>query len=67
LLPEIKEALLEHPWTQVLSFNKFPKVNYFLVDQTRNIIDDTGSLNEPADVTPAALARFALEVIKEDK
>ncbi len=67
LLPEIKEALLEYPWTQVLSFNKFPKVNYFLVDQTRNIIDDTGSLNEPSDVTPAALARFALEVIKEDK
>lgn len=67
LLPEIKEALLEYPWTQVLTFNKFPKVNYFLVDQTRNIIDDTGSLNEPSDVTPAALARFALEVIKEDR
>lgn len=67
LLPEIKTALLEYPWTQVLSFNRFPKVNFMLVDHCRNIDDKTGTLNEPADVTPAALARFTLEVIKDDR
>ena len=67
LLPEIKESLIEYPWTQVLSFNRFPKVSFLLVEHCRNIDDKTGMLLEPADVTPAALARFTLEVIKEDK
>lgn len=67
LLPEIKEALLEYPWTQVLPFNRFPRVNFMLVENCRNIVDDTHALTEPSDVTPAALARFALEVVKEKR
>lgn len=67
LLPEIKQAILEYPWTQVLPFNHFPRVSYLLVENCRNIIDETESLTEPADVTPAALARFALEIIRDDK
>jgi len=67
LLPEIKQALLEYPWIQVLPFNRFPKINFLLVENCRNIVDETGVLTEASDVTPAALARFALEVIKEKK
>jgi len=61
-LPEIREALLEHPWLQVLPFLKFPKVEFIYPKQLDEVVDETRSILDPADVTPLALARMMLEV-----
>ena len=61
-LPEIKAALLEHPWLQVLPFYKAPKVDFIYPKQLDDVIDETRSILDPADVTPLALARMMLEV-----
>jgi cell division protein FtsA len=61
-LPEIREALMEHPWLQVLPFYKFPKVEFIYPKQLEDINDETRSILDPADVTPLALAKMMLEV-----
>jgi cell division protein FtsA len=61
-LPEIRAALLEHPWLQVLPFYKFPKVEFIYPKQLEDIDDQTRAILDPADVTPLALARMMLEV-----
>jgi len=60
-LPEIKEALLEHPWLQVLSFTKFPRVDFLFPKQLEDINDETRAINDPADITPLSVARMILE------
>ncbi len=60
-LPEIKQALQEHPWLQVLPFAKFPKVEFLYPKLLSEIEDNTDSINDPADITPLALARMYLE------
>lgn len=60
-LPEIKQALLEHPWLQVLPFDKFPKIEFLYPKNLAEIEDLTGSISDPADITPLALARMYLE------
>lgn len=60
-LPEIKQALLEHPWLQVLPFAKFPKIEFLYPKNLAEIEDLTGSISDPADITPLALARMYLE------
>lgn len=60
-LPEIKQALLEHPWLQVLPFAKFPKVEFLFPKNLTEIDDLTGEISDPADITPLALARMYLE------
>ena len=60
-LPEMKLALQEHPWLQVLPFARFPKVEYLYPKLLAEIEDNTKSINDPSDITPLALARMYLE------
>jgi cell division protein FtsA len=60
-LPEIRTALLEHAWLQVLPFTRFPKVTFLYPKQLDEIVDETRAINDPMDVTPLALARMVLE------
>ncbi|MFQ5493202.1 MAG: cell division FtsA domain-containing protein [Candidatus Dojkabacteria bacterium] len=62
-LPEIREAMMAHPWLQVLPFMKFPKASLLFPNQLEDINDETGGIIDPADVTPLALARMILELI----
>ncbi len=61
LLPDIKNVMLEFPWTRLLPFPSIPKVNIFLPERLNGITDSTGLLNNTFDVTPASLARFAYD------
>jgi cell division protein FtsA len=61
LLPDIKNVMMEFPWTKLLPFSSVPKINIFLPERLYEIIDQTGDLNHAYDVTPAALARFAYD------
>lgn len=60
-LPEIKDALLQHPWLQVLPFLKYPKVEFLFPSQLEDIHDETEEAINPEDITPLALARMVLE------
>lgn len=64
LLPEVHDRLLAHPWLQVLPFGKFPKVNFLFPNQIANVIDRTKKVTNTVDVTPMALARIALDIVK---
>ncbi len=60
-LPEVREALLAHPWLTVLPFAKFPKISYLFPNQLKGIADETRLLIDPSDVTPASLARMLVD------
>lgn len=60
-LPDIRSALIAHPWIQVLPFKKFPKMSYIYPNQLGGLIDQTKLLIDPIDVAPASLALMTLE------
>jgi len=64
LLPEIREVMIEFPWTRLLQFPAVPKINIFLPERLDGIKDLSGELKFAYDVTPAALAKFAYDKIK---
>lgn len=59
MLPDIRNIMIEFPWTQLLPFAKVPKINIFLPQRLDDITDLSGDLIHPYDITPAALAKFA--------
>lgn len=61
-LPEIKDALLQHPWLQILPFLKHPKVEFLFPKQLADIDDLTESIFKSEDIAPLALARMVLEL-----
>ncbi len=61
MLPDIKNVLLEYPWTKVLPFPKTPRANLFLPQKLEDITDLSGELTNPYDITPAALALFGYD------
>ncbi len=63
LLPEMKDSLIEFPWTKELPFNRSPKINYLYPKDLEGIIDNQHLLKSVDDVTPASIARFALEIL----
>jgi cell division protein FtsA len=63
LLPEIKDSLVEFPWTKELPFNRSPKVAYLEPKDLEGIIDEKGLLKSTDDVTPASIAKFAVEIV----
>lgn len=64
LLPEIKEVLMEFPWTKLLPFATVPKVALITPGKLGNITDNSGDLKHIYDVTPASLALFAWDKLK---
>lgn len=62
-LPEIKEVLMEFPWSKLLPFASVPKITLFTPAKMDRIVDESGDLNHIYDVTPAALTLFAWDKI----
>jgi len=68
-LPEIKQSLMSSEWwTKSLPFAKQPQVGFLQPHDVARIIDSTGELNNPQDITPVGLANLALlDYIEEEK
>lgn len=63
LLPEVKEALENHDWWMDLAFSKKPKIEYMRPKDLDNVIDNTGKLKDPSDITAMALANLAIDMM----
>ncbi|MEI8343562.1 MAG: cell division FtsA domain-containing protein [Candidatus Moraniibacteriota bacterium] len=66
-LPGIKKALVSKEWLKELPFAKPPVVSYLQPQDVARVIDETGTLNNPQDVTPMGLANLVLDVTDEEK
>jgi cell division protein FtsA len=66
-LPEIKEVLESREWIQKLPFPKKPSISFVEPKMVTNMIDETKSLKDPADVPSVALANIGLEYIGEEQ
>ena len=66
-LPDIAEVLKEKKWGSSLPFAKKPSVQFIQPRDVVNVIDKTGELKEPRDVTPMALANLAIDLVGEEK
>ena len=66
-LPEIGQVLLSDEWTKKLPFTKKPRVNFLQPKDVINIVDQTGTLDNPQDITPMALANLVVEMSTKEK
>lgn len=67
-LPGIKQALLSNDWYKQLPFSRPPEVGFLQPKDITRIVDTTGELVTPQDVTPLGLAHLALiETLEEEK
>lgn len=65
-LPGIKQALLSQEWSN-FPFPKIPQVSFLQPRDVARIVDATGELNNPQDMTPIGLANLALKDILEEE
>ncbi|XLQ19932.1 MAG: cell division FtsA domain-containing protein [Candidatus Moraniibacteriota bacterium] len=66
-LPEIGHVLLETEWVKKLPFTKSLSVNFLQPRDVIHMIDETGELDNPQDVTPLALANLAVSELTKEK
>ena len=66
-LPGIKKSLVSSSWTKNLPFAKEIEVSFLQPRDVVNIIDKTGQLRDPQDITPMGLANLALDLVGEEK
>ena len=66
-LPDIKAALNSPEWIKSLPFSKPPQVGYLQPKDIVKIVDTTGELTDPQDITPMGLANLALGFVHEEK
>ena len=59
-LPGIKQALSSGDWSKNLPFSKPPQISFLQPHDIARIVDETGELNNPQDITPMGLAHLAL-------
>ncbi len=64
MLPDLRRALIEHPWTGGLPFMRFPKVTLVTPEKLDMVHDRGQVLKDAMDITPAGLARFAWDRLK---
>lgn len=67
LLPEIKAALINPIWVENLAFAHPPQVSFIKPEEVVNIVDETGKLIQPQDITPMALANLAIDLAGEER
>jgi hypothetical protein len=58
MLPEIKEVMLEFPWKKFLPFPVVPKIEFFTPEKLDNVKDNSGTVKNIFDITPASLTKF---------
>ncbi len=66
LLPEVEEKLLSSDWQKNLPFADSVKVDFIKVKDIESIIDKTGHVSYPIDITPMALANLALDLVGQE-
>ncbi len=66
-LPGIKRALASSEWVKNLPFAKAPQVSFLQPRDVVRIVDSTGELRNPQDVTPMGLANLALDIASEER
>lgn len=62
-LPEIKEALTHENWYKSLPFTRKPTVDFVKPKEVNRVVDSTGELTSPQDITPMGLANLALDIV----
>jgi len=62
-LPEIKHALTHTEWHKNLPFTRKPSIDFVMPKQVSRVIDMTGQLNSPQDITPMGLANLGLDIV----
>ena len=66
-LPGIKKVLTQSSFGQNLHFSKSLQVSFLQPRDVVNIVDETGQLKDPQDITPMSLANLALDIMDEEK
>lgn len=66
-LPEIKQVLLDGRWHNNLPFAKRPSVSFLQPRDVIYMLDQTGELVSPQDVTPLALANLMVGLSNEER
>jgi len=66
-LPGIKKFLSSPEWFKNLPFAKQPAINFLQPRDVSRIVDATGELISPQDVTPMGLANLVLDITGEEK
>jgi len=59
-------VLRSRNWVSNLPFAKRPTASFIHPKDVINIVDKTGKLTEPEDVTPMGLANLALDLVGEE-
>lgn len=65
-LPEIAHILKNAAWSKNLPFARRPSVQFLEPKDVARVLDETGQLKEPRDVTPLALANIAIDLVGKD-
>lgn len=61
-LPEIKK-ILQTEWYKDLPFARKPKIDFVAPADVNRVLDHTGRLTSPQDITPMGLANLALDIV----
>jgi cell division protein FtsA len=62
-LPEIKKTLTESDWYKSSAFARKPSVDFISPKEVNRVIDSTGKLNSPQEITPMGLANLGLDIV----
>lgn len=65
-LTGIKTVLQTREWMESLPFAKPPRVQFIQPHDVINIIDKTGMLTDPQDITPMGLANIAIDLAGDE-
>lgn len=65
-LPEIITYLRTKEWSTHLPFARQPVIHYLQPKDVERVVDETGLLKDPSDVTPMGLANLAIELVGEE-
>ncbi len=66
-LPGIRKALMNSEWVRLLPFAQNPIINFLQPRDVTRVIDTTGKLVNPQDITPMGLANLSLDIAGEEK
>jgi cell division protein FtsA len=66
-LPGLRKVLASPEWTKGLPFSKTPSIGFLQPRDVSRVIDGTGELKNPQDVTPMGLANLSLDIAGEEK
>ncbi len=62
-LPEIKKILSGTTWYKNLAFARKPKIDFVSPNEVNRVVDKTGKLTSPQDITPMGLANLGLDIV----